>query len=117
MSPAVTQPPNDAARQRESDEPVAAAPRGPDLNALEDRVPRWLQAPRVLALWTAVIGLVYLALSYQPLWHTDLWGHLGYGRWIWEHGRLPETEPLMPLAEGMAFIDSAWLTTSRPSRR
>ncbi|MBX3440094.1 MAG: hypothetical protein KF861_21570, partial [Planctomycetaceae bacterium] len=77
---------------------------------LEDRVPPSLRAPRVLALWTAVIGLLYVVLSYQPLWHTDVWGHLSYGRWIWEQGRLPSSEPLMPLARGIPFVDTAWLT-------
>jgi hypothetical protein len=112
MSTAVTKPTSSAAPscERDPEVPVAAAPRAPDLAVLEDRVPRWLQAPRVLALWTTVIGMLYLILSYQPLWHTDLWGHLCYGRWIWEHGRLPDTEPLMPLAEGVAFVDSVWLT-------
>jgi len=49
-------------------------------------------------------------LSTLPLWHTDLWGHLAYGRWITEHGQLPATEPLMPLAVNAPFVDSAWLS-------
>ncbi|MGE0377324.1 MAG: hypothetical protein AB7Q45_18085, partial [Planctomycetaceae bacterium] len=93
-----------------SHESATKVPQGPDLNVLEDRVPEWLRAPRVLALWTAIIGALYLVLSYQPLWHTDLWGHLAYGRWIWEHGSLPETEPLMPLSRGVPYVDTAWMT-------
>ena len=30
--------------------------------------------------------------------------------WIWEHGHLPETEPLMPLSRGIPFVDTAWLS-------
>ncbi|GIS58273.1 MAG: hypothetical protein CM1200mP2_04980 [Planctomycetaceae bacterium] len=29
------------------------------------------------------------ALARRPLWHTDLWGHLAYGRWMIEHGGAP----------------------------
>ncbi len=111
MSTVVTNPERSAPSPGapEPEEPVSAGIDGPDLNVLEDRFPEWLQAPRILALWTTVIGVLYLFLSYQPLWHTDLWGHLSYGRWIWEHGRLPETEPLMPLSRGVPFVDTAWL--------
>ena len=51
----------------------------------------------VLGLIVALGGL-FVFLSHRPLWHTDLWGHLAYGRWMWEHGALPATEPFMPLA-------------------
>jgi hypothetical protein len=91
-------------------EPPGQPPPGPDLSVLEDRIPRGLQLPRRLALWTAVLGLMYLVLSYQPLWHTDLWGHLAYGRYTWEHRELPATEPLMPLAEGVPLVQTAWLS-------
>ncbi|MEZ6053629.1 MAG: hypothetical protein R3C02_19925 [Planctomycetaceae bacterium] len=112
MSTALTQPDSDTPTSAEVPEDVQENERlsGPDLNVLEDRVPQWLQGSRVLALWTAVLGLLYLVLSYQPLWHTDIWGHLSYGRWIWEQGRLPDVEPLMPLSIGMTYIDTAWLS-------
>jgi hypothetical protein len=83
---------------------------GPDVTALQDRTPEWLRMPRSTAGWTALLGTVYLLLSYLPLYHTDLWGHLAYGRWIWENGRLPVTEPLLPLAQGMPMVDTAWLS-------
>ena len=83
---------------------------GPDVTKLEDRTPDWLRMPRSTAGWTALLGSVYLLLSYLPLYHTDLWGHLAYGRWIWENGRLPVTEPLLPLAQGMPMVDTAWLS-------
>lgn len=108
LTPPDSQAPTDAETAKGTD--ATATEHGPDLNVLEDRVPEWLQASRVLALWTAVIGLLYLVLSYQPLWHTDIWGHLAYGRWIWEHGRLPDVEPLMPLSIGITFVDTAWLS-------
>lgn len=84
----------------------------PDVSLLKDRVPAWLQFPRVAAGLSLVLGGLFLIRSNSaasPIWHTDVWGHLAYGRWIWSHGRLPATEPLMPLAQGMPFVDSAWL--------
>jgi hypothetical protein len=95
----------------------------PDLSVLQDRLPDWLKAPRVLAAFALVLGGLFLVLSYRavwhadilvlgyrPLWHTDVWGHLAYGRWMWEHRALPGTEPLMPLCAGVPFVDTAWLS-------
>jgi hypothetical protein len=63
-----------------------------------------------MAGYAAGIGLVYLMLSYQPLYHTDVWGHLSYGRFIVENKALPATEPFLPLCEGVPVVDSAWLS-------
>jgi hypothetical protein len=57
-----------------------------------------------------VLGLFHLFLSHRPLWHTDLWGHLAYGRVIVANRALPATEPLMPLSRGIPFNDLAWLS-------
>ena len=99
------------------DEPVMAeqAPdeiraSGPDLSKLEDHTPAYLRAPRVLAGLVFVVGLVYVSFCSRPVWHTDVWGHLSYGRQIWMTKSLPATEPLMPLAAGMKFVDTAWLS-------
>jgi hypothetical protein len=58
----------------------------------------------------ASVGALFLLLSYRPLWHTDLWGHLAYGRWIVEHRAVPSTEPLMPLCRTVPFVDFSWLS-------
>lgn len=94
-------------------EPERAAHRSadlPDASVLEDRVPDQFKAPRVLAGYATVVGLLYLFFNYRGLWHTDLWGHLSYGRHLWQNGMLPPTEPLMPLAKGVPFVDTAWLS-------
>ncbi len=57
-----------------------------------------------------LLGLFHLFLSHRPLWHTDLWGHLAYGRVIVANRSLPATEPLMPLSRGIPFNDLAWLS-------
>ena len=83
---------------------------GPDLSVLTDKVPMSLRAPRSFAGMALVLGLVYTFCCSRPIWHTDVWGHLSYGRYIWETKSLPTTEPLLPLAKGMPFIDSPWLS-------
>src|SRR5690606_17362526 len=45
-----------------------------------------------------------------PVWHTDIWRPLSYARWILQHRTVPATEPLLPLAQAMPFVDIAWLS-------
>lgn len=77
---------------------------------LEDKVPERLKASAMTAGFALVLGLMYVLLSYRPLWHTDIWGHLSYGRLIVASKSVPVTEPLMPLASGVPFVDTAWLS-------
>ncbi len=81
-----------------------------DLSLLEDRAPDWARVSRSTAGLAAALAMLFALASYLPLWHTDVWGHLSYGRWIAQQGSLPETEPLLPLCEGVRFIDTAWLS-------
>ncbi len=46
----------------------------------------------------ALLGLFVMLISYLPLWHTDVWGHLAFGRWMVEHRQLAN-DPLSPFAE------------------
>lgn len=82
----------------------------PDARVLIDQVPAQFKAPRSWAGWTLVLGLIYLTFCLKPIWHTDVWGHLSYGKVIWDQCSLPSEEPLMPLAQGMPFVDTAWLS-------
>ncbi len=92
----------------------------PDLSVLQDRLPEWLKFPRVAAAFAAAFGGLFFVLSYPYLVpvdanltrvaHTDVWGHLSYARWMISERALPTTEPLMPLAEGVPFVDTAWLS-------
>jgi hypothetical protein len=60
----------------------------------------------------AVLGLFLLLLSYVPLWHTDVWGHLTFGRWIVQHGRLPDNA-LFPFTEpSPPGLHAYWLCQS-----
>ena len=81
-----------------------------DESMLIDRVPDWMKMSPTAATWTAVIGGLFLLLSYLPLWHADLWGHVSYGRAIWTAGQIPATEALLPLANGVPIVDSSWMS-------
>ena len=87
-----------------------ATPVRPDVSVLQDRVPPQFKASSLVAGTAAAFGLLYLVLSYAPIWHTDIWGHLSYGRWMAQTGHVPTTEPLVPLARGVPFVDTAWLS-------
>lgn len=87
-----------------------SADHGPDPSVLTDKVPAHLRSPRALAGMVFALGLVYVFCCSRPIWHTDVWGHLSYGRYLWETKSLPATEPLLPLAKGMPFIDTPWLS-------
>ncbi|HUQ68068.1 MAG TPA: hypothetical protein VM165_01010, partial [Planctomycetaceae bacterium] len=77
---------------------------------LEDRVPDEWKLSRRTAGCAFAFGLLFLIFAIKPLWHTDVWGHLSYGRWMVSARQLPVTEPLMPLAIGVPFVDTAWLS-------
>ena len=76
---------------------------------LVERLPEHLRMSRGAAMVTALLALFFWRLCSRPLFHTDLWGHLSYGRWIWQHGALPATEPFLPLAQGVSLVDTSWL--------
>jgi hypothetical protein len=95
--------------------PVADAPGSreaklPDATALEDRLPVWFRSTKALPLLLLPLGTIFFVVGSLPLWHTDLWGHLAYGRLIWETKSIPATEPFMPLARGVELVDTAWLS-------
>ncbi len=81
-----------------------------DLSLLEDRVPDQWKSTRRLTMCVVFLGMIYFVFCVKPLWHTDLWGHLAYGKLAVLARSLPETEPLMPLAKGVPIVDSAWLS-------
>jgi hypothetical protein len=68
----------------------------------------YLRTSDVIA--TALIAVVFLLINFAPLWHTDIWGHLAFGKWIVEHRVLPERDPLCPYAtEGSGYLHYSWL--------
>ena len=84
--------------------------RGLAPSAARVRTPLNLRSSRAFAGLACVVGLIYLFFSNRPLGQTDNWGHLVYGRAIWQMQSLPTMEPLLPLAKGMPVVDTAWLS-------
>jgi hypothetical protein len=77
---------------------------------LVERLPAYLRMSAGAACLVAALSILFWRLCTRPLFHTDLWGHLSYGRWIWQHRALPATEPFLPLAQGVPVVDTAWLS-------
>ncbi len=57
----------------------------------------------------ALLSTTFLLLSYWPLWHSDIWGHLKYGEWIVRHHRLPEKELFLSPEDQQPYIGFYWL--------
>ncbi len=49
-------------------------------------------------------------LSYIPLFHAVTWRHAMVGQWIAEHNALPMVDPTLPLADGMDWTTTSWLS-------
>lgn len=81
-----------------------------DAALLEDKFPEWFRLRASTAAFVLLFSLTFVFFNLLPLSHTDLWGHLAYGRLISGERAIPATEPLMPLAEGVPFVDGAWMT-------
>lgn len=84
-------------------------PSVPDVSLLEDKMPEWFRTPKHACGFAVLVGVVYWVFAMLPIAHTDIWGHLSYGRYLWNAKALPATEPLMPLSNGIPFVDTAWL--------
>lgn len=57
---------------------------------------------------TALCLVLVLGYGHRPLWHSDLWDHVNYGRRILETQSLGATEPLLPLAQHTPLVSTAW---------
>ena len=60
----------------------------------------------------AVVTLcvIFVLTSFNRLNHTDLWGHLDFGRWIVEHGSLPAHDPFATQLSQIPILHAAWLS-------
>jgi len=87
---------------------------GKDRTATMSLIPRDIPGfPRIgtagLAA-VAVLAIVFLVASFHRLNHTDLWGHLNFGRWIAEHGTLPSADPFRDVGFAARFVNQPWLS-------
>jgi hypothetical protein len=72
-----------------------------------ERIPGASRGGLAVAL---VLCATWFATSVNRLNHTDLWGHLSYGRWIVEHGALPTSDPFRSFADPSLFVNTPWLS-------
>lgn len=71
----------------------------------------WL-VPPIRRSTLAIVALLcgaFVVASCFPLHHTDLWGHLSFGRWIAERDSLPTSDPFRPFDVSAAFTNIPWL--------
>ena len=61
---------------------------------------------------TAVITLcaIFVLTSFNRLNHTDLWGHLDFGRWIVQHAAFPVHDPFAANPAQAPVLHAAWLS-------
>lgn len=81
----------------------------PDARVLEDKTPEWMRSTPSSSLLVLAIGIVFILRASGPLWHTDLWDHLNYGKNIIETRVVSSTEPIMRLCRGVSMVNIPWL--------
>ena len=55
-----------------------------------------------------LLGLLLLAFSIRQIATLDIWWHLASGRWIWNHGQIPDVDVFTHTIEGQPWIDVWW---------
>ncbi len=58
----------------------------------------------------AFFAAVYLLVAYMPLSPMVTWRHLQVGDWILSRRMLPNVDPFLPLADGMPWVTTSWLS-------
>jgi len=56
------------------------------------------------------LGMVFLLTSFNRLNHTDLWGHLNFGRWMAANQALPAMDPFAAAPANTPVLHAAWLS-------
>jgi len=75
--------------------------------------PRSYQARWSLSWGILLIALItaalFVTLAQRPLSHTDLWGHLAYGRYYEQLG-FPQSEPFLTHSTDAPYVATSWLS-------
>ena len=56
-----------------------------------------------------VVSAIWLLTSFNRINHTDLWGHLSFGRWIAQHHELPVADPFRQQVATEPVLNVYWL--------
>ena len=76
--------------------------------------PWYAQVSHVLT--ALILGLIFLLVSWFPLWHTDIWGHVRFGEEIVRQRGWPAQEPLAIRGPGRTIKKKRWgLVRSQPA--
>ncbi|HZN36528.1 MAG TPA: hypothetical protein VFB80_22015 [Pirellulaceae bacterium] len=67
-----------------------------------------LSFARLIAVCT--LSGIFMLTAFNRLNHTDLWGHLNFGRWMAEHQALPATDPFATAPAATPVLQAAWLS-------
>jgi hypothetical protein len=62
---------------------------------------------RVLLM--GLVVLLAVAASLTPIGSYDYWWHLATGRWILDHGTIPDADPFSFTSSGTEWVDHEWL--------
>ena len=82
-------------------EPPAAPKVGAGFDLADPNSPLAPYYFRSVHVWAvALIGVVFVFASVFPLWHTDVWGHVRYGQWMVQNGKIPDRELFCPWWDG-----------------
>jgi hypothetical protein len=54
------------------------------------------------------VAAVFLFTSFHRLNHTDLWGHVNFGRWMVEHRALPASDPIVLQPSTEPMLHAGW---------
>ena len=84
--------------------PSASESSAPEL-ALQQILPDDYAASYRTLVLTGFWAILFMYFSYTPLFYSDIWGHVNYGLWMLDHGRLPLEDPFTPLAEDVPVIN------------
>ena len=57
-----------------------------------------------------VLGLIFMFTGFNRLNHTDLWGHLNFGRWMAANHALPTADPFAAQPAATPVLQAAWLS-------
>lgn len=55
------------------------------------------------------LGLIFTLTSFNRLNHTDLWGHVNFGRWMTVNQAWPAADPFAASASDKPVLQGAWL--------
>ncbi|HTN77504.1 MAG TPA: hypothetical protein VL096_19735, partial [Pirellulaceae bacterium] len=58
----------------------------------------------------ATLCLIFAWTSLNRLNHTDLWGHINFGRWMAQHQSLPAIDPFAAAPSEVVVTHNAWLS-------